>query len=174
MSTAKKTPAKKSAADKPAVAKKTPSRKAAPKDATAMLKADHKLVAGLFEEFEKTKSDARKTSIVAQICKELTVHAQIEEEIFYPAVKAALKDHELVPEATVEHASVKDLIAAVQDKAPYGEMYDAKVKVMGEFVKHHVKEEEKEMFVKVRKTDLDLDALGAQMAVRKQELMAVK
>ena len=174
MSTAKKTPAKKSAADKPAVAKKTPSRKAAPKDATAMLKADHKLVAGLFEEFEKTKSDARKTSIVAQICKELTVHAQIEEEIFYPAVKAALKDHELVPEATVEHASVKDLIAAVQDKAPYGEMYDAKVKVMGEFVKHHVKEEEKEMFVKVRKTDLDLHALGAQMAVRKEELMAAK
>lgn len=170
MSIAKKAPAQ-SSADKSVAAQKTPARKTAQKDATAMLKADHKLVAGLFEEFEKTKSDARKTSIVAQICKELTVHAQIEEEIFYPAVKAALKDRELVPEATVEHASVKDLIAAVQDKAPYGEMYDATVKVMAEFVKHHVKEEEKEMFTKVRKTELDLKTLGAQMAARKEELM---
>ena len=172
MSTASKAPSKKSAADMPAAAKKTPAKKATPKDATAMLKADHKLVSGLFEEFEKTKSDARKTSIVAQICKELTVHAQIEEEIFYPAVKAALKDHEMIPEATVEHASVKDLIAAVQGKAPYGEMYDAKVQVMGEFVKHHVKEEEKEMFAKARETKLDMKALGAQMASRKEELMA--
>lgn len=172
MPTPTKAPAQKPAAKKSETAKKAPAKKAASKDATALLKADHKLVSGLFEEFEKTKSDARKTSIVAQICQELTVHAQIEEEIFYPAVKAALKDHELVPEATVEHASVKDLIAAVQDKAPYGAMYDAKVKVMGEFVKHHVKEEEKEMFVKVRKTDLDLRALGDQMAARKEELMA--
>ncbi len=137
-----------------------------------MLKADHKLVSGLFEEFEKTRSDARKTSIVAKICRELAVHTQIEEEIFYPAVKAALKDKALVPEATVEHAAVKDLIAAVEGKAPYGEMYDAKVKVMGEFVKHHVKEEEKEMFPKARKTKLDMQALGAQMAIRKEELMA--
>ena len=172
MPTPTKAPAQKPAAEKSQTPKKAPAKKAASKDATALLKADHKLVAGLFEEFEKTKSDARKTSIVAQICQELTVHAQIEEEIFYPAVKAALKDHELVPEATVEHASVKDLIAAVQGKAPYGEMYDAKVKVMAEFVKHHVKEEEKEMFAKVRKTDLDLRALGDQMAARKEELMA--
>lgn len=93
-------------------------------------------------------------------------------DIFYPAVKAALKDHELIPEATVEHAAVKDLIAAVEGKTPFGEMYDAKVKVMGEFVKHHVKEEEKEMFAKARKTDLDLKALGEQMAARKEELMA--
>ncbi len=167
MSSAKKTPTKKSSA-----AKKSAPKKSAPKDATAMLRADHKLVSGLFEQFEKTKSDARKTSIVAQICKELTVHAQIEEEIFYPAVKAALKDKELVPEALVEHASVKDLIAAVEGKAPHGEMYDAKVRVMGEFVKHHVKEEEKEMFTKARKTKLDMKALGAQMATRKEELMA--
>lgn len=78
----------------------------------------------------------------------------------------------MVPEATVEHAAVKNLIAEVQGKEPYGEMYDAKVKVMGEFVKHHVKEEEKEMFPKVRKTDLDLKALGDKMATRKEELMA--
>ena len=172
MSVAKKTPAKKSSAENAETAKKAPAKKAASKDATAMLKADHKRVADLFEEFEKTKSDNRKMSIVAQICQELTVHAQIEEEIFYPAVKAALKDHELVPEATVEHAAVKDLIAAVEGKTPFGEMYDAKVKVMGEFVKHHVKEEEKEMFVKVRKTDLDLKELGEKMAARKEELMA--
>lgn len=172
MATATKTPTKKAPAKKAAAAKKTPARSAAPKDAIALLKADHKLVAGLFDDFAKTKSDARKTSIVAQICKELTVHAQIEEEIFYPAFKAAAKDRELVPEAHVEHGSVKDLIAAVQGKAPFGEMYDAKVTVMGEFVKHHVKEEEKEMFPKARKTKLDLVALGAQMAARKEELMA--
>ena len=137
-----------------------------------MLKADHQRVADLFEEFESAKSGKSKMSIVAQICTELTVHAQIEEEIFYPAVKAALKDQKMVPEATVEHAAVKNLIAEVQGKEPYGEMYDAKVKVMGEFVKHHVKEEEKEMFPKVRKTDLDLKALGDKMATRKEELMA--
>ena len=171
----RKTPAKKSsAAAKSGVAsKKTPAKKTtAAKDATALLKADHQRVADLFEEFESAKSDKSKMSIVSKICTELTVHAQIEEEIFYPAVKAALKDHEMVPEATVEHAAVKDLIAEVEGKEPYGEMYDAKVKVMAEFVKHHVKEEEKEMFPKVRKTDLDLKALGDKMATRKEELMA--
>ena len=172
MPAAKKAAAKKPAAQNSDVPKKAPAKKAASKDATAMLKADHRLVAGLFEDFEKSRSDKRKMDIVAQICKELTVHAQIEEEIFYPAVKAELEDHELIPEATVEHAAVKDLIAAVEGKAPFGEMYDAKVKVMGEFVKHHVKEEEKEMFAKARKTDLDLKALGEQMAARKEELMA--
>lgn len=175
MPATKKTPAKKTATSNSAASaapKKAPARKAASKDATALLKEDHKRVAGLFEEFEKASSDTRKMALVAQICQELTVHAQIEEEIFYPAVKAALKDHEMVPEATVEHASVKDLIAAVEGKTPFGEMYDARVKVMGEFVKHHVKEEEKEMFAKVRKTDLDLKALGEQMAARKEELMA--
>lgn len=172
MPTAQNAPASKSpAVQKSGEVSKAPAKKTtAAKDATALLKADHQRVADLFEEFENAKSDKSKMSIVAQICIELTVHAQIEEEIFYPAVKAALKDHEMVPEATVEHAAVKDLIAEVQGKEPYGEMYDAKVTVMGEFVKHHVKEEEKEMFAKVRKTDLDLKALGAQMAARKKEL----
>ena len=174
MATAKKTAAKK------APAKKTPARKApakksaAPKDAIALLRADHKVVSDLFEQFEKTWSDARKAAIVAQICKELTVHTEIEEEIFYPAVKAALKDHELIPEANVEHASVKDLIAQVEGKTPDGEMYDARVKVMGEFVKHHVKEEQNEMFPKAKKTKVDMIALGEQMAARKQELMSAR
>ena len=168
MATAKKTAAKK------APAKKSPASKAAPKDAIALLRADHKLVSDLFEQFEKTRSDARKAAIVARICKELTVHTEIEEEIFYPAVKAALKDHELIPEANVEHASVKDLIAQVEGKTPDGEMYDARVKVMGEFVKHHVKEEQNEMFPKAKKTKVDMVALGAQMAARKQELMSAR
>lgn len=173
MSTAKKAPAHKAPAKKSASSAQPAARKAsAQPDATALLKADHQRVAGLFEDFEKATTKARKASIVASICQELTVHAQLEEEIFYPAVKAALKDHELVPEATVEHATVKDLIAAVQGQAPGDEMYDARVTVMSEYVKHHVKEEEKQMFVQARKTDLDLRALGAQMAARKQELLA--
>ena len=157
-----------------ATAKKssTDRRPAKPIDAVAMLKADHKKVSGLFADFEKTRSVARKKSLVAQICAELAVHTTLEEEIFYPAVKAALKDHELVPEANVEHASVKDLIAQVKDVEPDGEMYDARVKVMGEFVKHHVKEEQTEMFPKAQKTKLDLAALGEQMRARKADLLA--
>jgi hemerythrin-like domain-containing protein len=111
---------------------------------------------------------------VAQICQELTVHAQIEEEIFYPEVKAALKDKELVPEATVEHATLKDLIAQVEGVEPDGEMYDAKVRVMGEYVKHHVKEEQNEMFPKAKGTKLDMLALGERLLARKQELMAAR
>ena len=155
-----------------ATKKATAKKSVAPMEATSMLRADHKKVAGLFDAFEKTKSAARKKKIVSEICMELTVHATLEEEIFYPAVKAALKDHELVPEATVEHSSVKELIAQVKDVEPDGEMYDARVKVMGEFVKHHVKEEQNEMFPKAKKTKLDMIALGAQMAARKAELMA--
>jgi hemerythrin superfamily protein len=151
-------------------AKSAPAKK--PQEATAMLRADHKKVSGLFDEFEKTRSSKRKKAIVSEICMELTVHTTIEEEIFYPAVKAALKDHELVPEANVEHGSVKDLIAQVKGVEPDGEIYDARVKVMGEFVKHHVKEEQNEMFPKAKKTKLDMVALGAQMAQRKAELLA--
>lgn len=142
-------------------------------DAVAMLREDHKKVSALFDEFEKARSASRKKQIVATICHELTVHTTLEEEIFYPAFKAAMKDKELVPEAQVEHQSVKDLIAQVQDQEPGGEDYDAKVKVMGEFVKHHVKEEQNEMFPKAKKsTKLDLVELGRQMAERKQQLMA--
>ncbi len=171
----KKTPARKtastSAAKKSTATKKSSSAKKTP-DAIALLRADHKLVSDLFAQFEKTRSGNRKKTLVAQICRELTVHAQIEEEIFYPAVKQALKDKELVPEATVEHASVKDLIAQVRDVEPDGEMFDARVKVMGEFVKHHVKEEQNEMFPKAKGTRLDMQALGEQMAARKAELLA--
>lgn len=156
-----------------AIKKSTSPAKPKTKEATALLRADHKEVSDLFEAYEQTKSTAKKKNIVAEICTALTVHAQIEEEIFYPAVKAALKDKELIPEATVEHATLKDLIAQVEGIEPDGEMYDAKIKVLSEYVKHHVKEEQNEIFPKAKAaTKLDLIELGAQMAERKQQLLA--
>jgi hemerythrin-like domain-containing protein len=143
-------------------------------DATTLLRADHKLVNDLFAEYEKARSANKKKQLVAQICSELSVHAQIEEEIFYPAVKQALKDKELIPEATVEHATLKDLIAQVEGIEPDGEMFDAKIKVLAEYVKHHVKEEQNEMFPKAKETDLDMKALGDQLSERKAELMAAR
>jgi len=158
-----------------AVTKKAPSKSnesTKAKDATVLLRADHKLVGGLFALYEKTQSTSKKKHLVDQICTELTVHAQVEEEIFYPAVKEALHDHELVPEATVEHASLKALIAEVEGVEPDGEMFDAKIKVLGEYVKHHVKEEHTEMFPKAKATDLDMKELGAMIVARKEELLA--
>jgi hemerythrin superfamily protein len=146
--------------------------KSVPKDAIALLKADHEAVSQMFTEYESLRSADKKKALVAKICMALSVHAQIEEEIFYPAVKDALKDKVLVPEATVEHAGVKDLIAQIEGIEPDGEMYDAKVKVLSEYVKHHVKEEQNEMFPKVKASSLDIVDLGVLMAVRKDELMA--
>ncbi|MES2950799.1 MAG: hemerythrin domain-containing protein [Pseudomonadota bacterium] len=145
---------------------------AANKDATELLRADHKLVNSLFADYEKARAPGRKKEIVSRICKELSVHAQVEEEIFYPAVKKALKDKELVPEATVEHASLKALIAQVEGVDPDGEMFDAKIKVLSEYVKHHVKEEQNEIFPKAKSSKLDLKELGAEISARKEELMA--
>lgn len=142
-----------------------------PKEATALLRADHKLVASLFEQYESAKSPTKKKALVAQICQELTVHAKIEEEIFYPQVQEALNDHELVPEAVVEHATLKDLIAQIEDAEPDGEMYDARVKVLAEYVKHHVREEQSEIFPKVKESNLDLTALGEELTQRKEELL---
>lgn len=137
-----------------------------------MLRADHKLVSDLFAQYEKTRATSKKKALVAQICSELSVHATVEEEIFYPAVKTALRDKELIPEATVEHATLKNLIAQVEGKEPDGEMFDAMIKVMAEYVKHHVKEEQTEMFPKARGTKLDLVILGKRMLARKEELTA--
>lgn len=147
---------------------------AAPKEqkATTLLRADHKLVSGLFADYDKARSPVRKQELVAQICTELTVHAQVEEEIFYPAFKEALKDKELVPEATVEHATLKELIAQVEGVEPDGEMFDAKIKVLSEYVKHHVKEEQNEMFPKAESSNLDMIELGAALTQRKAELLA--
>ena len=143
-------------------------------DATALLRADHKRVSDLFNEYEESRSSAKKKQIVEQLCDELTVHAQIEEEIFYPAVKRALKDKELIPEARVEHDTLKGLIAQVEGAEPDGEMFDAKIKVMREYVKHHVKEEQNEIFPKAKSTDLDMMKLGAKLSERKEELLAAR
>lgn len=145
--------------------------KPATKDAIALLKADHEAVSALFAEFEKTRSVSNKKALVAEICTALLVHAQIEEEIFYPAVRTALKDKLLVPEAMVEHDSVRDLIEQLEGVDPDGEMYDAKVKVLSEYVKHHVKEEQNEMFPKAKASSLDMIELGARMLARKHDLL---
>jgi len=153
--------------------KKAAKQPARPRDATALLREDHKLVSGLFEQFESTRSGAKKQQLAAQICNELTVHATIEEEIFYPAVEAALKDDELVPEARVEHETLKMLIAQVKDGNPDDPMWEARVKVMSEYVKHHVKEEQNEMFPEAKSAKkLDLVALGEQLMARKEQLKA--
>ena len=158
-------------AAKKTAAKKAPSK---PQDAIAMLRADHAKVSALFAEFEKARSSTKKMALVGTICAELSVPAQVEEEVFYPAVKAALKDKSLIPEAVVEQATMKALISQIEGVAPDGEMYDAKVKVLAEYVKHHVKEEHTEMFPRAKSTRLDMAALGAQMAQRKAELMGQK
>ncbi|ARW81975.1 hemerythrin domain-containing protein [Aeromonas salmonicida] len=150
------------------------SKNAATKDAIALLRADHKEVSDLFADYEKTSSNAKKKALVAKICSELSVHTQIEEEIFYPAIKTALKDKLLVPEATIEHGGIKDLIAQLEGAEPDGEMYDAKVKVLSEYVEHHVKEEQTGMFQKAKTTSLDLVELGARMAARKADLLAAR
>ena len=142
------------------------------KDAIAMLKSDHEAVSHLFAEYTKTHSVTNKKALVAEICTALSVHAQIEEEIFYPAVKAALQDKSLIPEAIVEQAGMKILIAQLQGVDPDGEMYDAKVKVLSEYVTHHVKEEHTEMFPKAKASALDMAELGARMAARKDDLLA--
>ena len=152
----------------------TAKKSASPKEATALLRADHNAVNELFAAYEKTRSPVKKMQLVSKICTELSVHAQVEEEIFYPAVKAALKDKVLIPEAVVEQSTMRDLMAQVEGVTPDGEMFDAKVKVLSEYVKHHVKEEHAEMFPKARKTGLDMLALGSQMAARKAELMAMR
>lgn len=144
----------------------------APKDAVALLKADHRKVEELFAEYESASRSEKKSRIATQICEELTVHAEIEEKGFYPPARAALGDGaDLVDEAAVEHASLKWLIAQIESEDPGNGLYDAKVKVLKEYVSHHVKEEETEMFPKLRKTDLDLVELGEELKMLKQQLL---
>ena len=141
-------------------------------DAIALLKADHRAVEELFEKFEKASGDERKQSLAEEICLELSVHAQIEEEIFYPACEGNVEE-DLLKESYVEHDGAKVLITEIINGEPSDEFYDAKVKVLQEEIEHHVKEEEKRLeglFAQARKADLDLDALGQELAARKQEL----
>ena len=141
-------------------------------DATTLLTADHKRINGLFAEYEKSRSNVKKKAIVAQLCTELAVHTQIEEEIFYPAIQAALKEKQLIPEALIEHAVLKSLINQVENREPDGDMFDARIKVLSEYVKHHVREEHANIFPKARANWIDLMELGARMARRKVVLLA--
>ena len=142
-------------------------------DAIALLTSQHKEVTAMFKEFEELgdRAKAGKKKIADKICQNLVMHTMIEEEIFYPAVRGNSKEaEEMVEEAIVEHASAKDLIAQIQEMDPGDDLYDAKVKVLGELVDHHVEEEEKEMFPKMKELKLDLQALGQEMAARAAEL----
>lgn len=145
-----------------------------PTDAIALLKADHRKVEGLFAKFEKAKDKRSKQALATEICTELTVHTMIEEEFFYPACRAEVKE-DLRLEAYVEHDGAKVLIAELEGSDPDNEFYDAKMKVLSEQIKHHVKEEEKPgkgLFAQARNANLDMEALGERMAARKQELLA--
>src|SRR3954452_3468534 len=129
-----------------------------------LLEQDHREVAGYFEQYEDEGAD--KNAIALKICLALEVHARIEEEIFYPAAREAIEQRNLIDEALVEHASAKQLIADIEAMEADDELHDAKVKVLAEQIRHHIEEEENELFPQVRQADLDLDALGAKLAQR--------
>lgn len=152
---------------------KTSRRSQASQDAIALLKADHRQVEQWFEQFQSSRSGDRKATLAEQICQALEVHAKIEEEIFYPAFLEATDDEDIHHEAEIEHDGAKKLIAEIKSKGPEDEYFDARVSVLSEMIKHHVKEEEGRdgMFGKARQSDMDLDALGQQLASRKAELM---
>jgi hemerythrin-like domain-containing protein len=166
-----------------ATRKSTPTRKTTRRSsntrkasgAIALLTADHDKVKKLFKQFERLhedQDDEGAAQIAAQICNELTVHATIEEELFYPQVRDAIDDADLVDEAEVEHATAKDLIAQIESMDCTDDKYAAKVMVLGEYINHHIKEEQNEMFPKARRAKLDMEALGEQLMQRKHDLMA--
>lgn len=144
------------------------------RDALQMLADDHRSVEALFEKYDNARGEVAQRKIVQQICEELTIHAMVEEQVFYPAIRDAVED-DMMDEAQVEHDSAKTLILSLQQGEPSDAYYDAKVSVLKEQVEHHVYEEERQrgsIFSQVRKADIDLVALGAEMAELKQKLMA--
>ena len=146
-------------------------------DAIKMLTEDHRKVTDLFDEFEKMKKRAdtdeeAKQLLIETACAELTIHAQLEEEIFYPAARDAIDDMDLLDEAEVEHATARQLISELAAMQSGDDLYEAKFTVLGEYVKHHIEEEEKELFKKVKKSELDLAELGEELHERKLELHA--
>ncbi|HLW25076.1 MAG TPA: hemerythrin domain-containing protein [Steroidobacteraceae bacterium] len=141
-------------------------------DAIALLKADHQMVRSWFDEFETARNSSKKQQLASSICAALKVHCEIEEEIFYPAYLEATKNEDMHHEAVIEHDGAKKLIAEIESSGPEDEYFDAKVNVLGEMIRHHVKEEEKPdgMFAQARKSKMDLYALGEQLQARKSEL----
>ncbi|MBA2964047.1 MULTISPECIES: hemerythrin domain-containing protein [Ramlibacter] len=146
-------------------------------DALDLLDADHQAVHKLFQAYRALAAndapEARRKALAEQICMELVIHAKLEEELFYPPVREAIRDDDLMDEAEVEHASAKDLIVQILSMDPHEELYDAKVTVLGEYIDHHVREEREEMFPKARRCGIDLLRLGERLRERKRELQAV-
>ena len=171
------TPSKRSSGAKPGVQAK-PSNTTPPKlktpDAVDLLVDDHLAVDAIFKKYDKlTESSppaAQRQALASEVCRMLKVHTQLEEEIFYPAVRSAGVEADLLDEAEVEHASAKDLIRQIESMSPGDELYDAKVKVLGEYVAHHVVEEHKEMFPKCRRQKMDLLSLRDKLEARKEQL----
>jgi hemerythrin superfamily protein len=156
------------------MARKTTKSSNAGHDAIALLTQDHREVEKLYKQFAKAKKaddERMKADVVRQICTALTAHAEIEEEIFYPAVREAIEQEDIMDEATVEHGEIKRLVEELEQSRLGDHLYDAKVTVLIEYVKHHVQEEEGTMFPKVKRAKLDLEELGQQMAARKQKIM---
>jgi hemerythrin superfamily protein len=166
------TTATKKAASKSTAKPRT--RPSGPSDAIQLLTQDHREVKALFQEYQKLvdheAEEQERSELALQICAMLTVHARVEEEIFYPAAQASIKEPTLVDEASVEHESAKALIAEIEASTPSAPLFDATVKVLGEYVDHHVKEEEGQLFPQARRAKLDLVALAAQISNRKTEL----
>ena len=170
MPTNAKTKAKAAAARKTEA--KTHATRSEGMNAIELLKQDHREVEEYFEEYEDLEDDKQKAKLAGKICQALMVHAQIEEEIFYPASRRATRDNDLLDEAVVEHAGAKRLIEEIASMEIGDDLYDAKVRVLGEQIKHHVKEEEEELFPEVERSDMDLRAVGKKLEGRKMELMA--
>ena len=159
---------------RPQSAGRNKERRQASRNAFDVLEEDHRQVEEWFDQYDELKDsdEDRKADLAEKICLALKVHAQIEEEIFYPQAREATRDNDLIDEALVEHSTVKNLIAEIESMEVGEELYDAKIRVLGEMVKQHIKEEEEELFPELQSTKMDLDAVGKELAERKEELMA--
>jgi hypothetical protein len=155
-------------------ASRSKERRQASRNAFDVLEQDHREVEEWFDEYDELKDsdEDRKAGLAEKICLALKVHAQIEEEIFYPQAREASQDNDLIDEALVEHSTVKNLIAEIEAMEVGEELYEAKIHVLGEMVKQHIKEEEEELFPELQSTKMDLETVGKELAERKQELMA--
>jgi hypothetical protein len=155
-----------------AMVKRYDGRRVRQPDGLAFLMKQHRDVEGLFDRFEASEDDIEKTKLVAEICLALAVHAKIEEELLYPPAEDAIDEADLVDEAYVEHATAKDLIAQLEGMKVGDQFYDAKVKVLGEYIAHHVKEEETELFPEIKRSEMDLSGLAEKLEARTEELKA--
>ena len=174
MATTKKTKGNRAAERKAASGRTAQSNRTSSEKPSAigLLEGDHREVEGYFDEYEELEDDDAKGELAVKICLALKVHTQIEEEIFYPEARKATEDDDLLDEAVVEHAGAKHLISEIEEMEVGDDLYDAKIKVLGEQIKQHVKEEEGELFPEAKSAKMDLEGLGEKLASRKAELMS--